>query len=185
MGRVPRSPSVPLACAVLALAILTAGCGGGGGRSAEDWADDVCSELDTWATSVSGAVTGVMSQGRSVTGADLRAAARRAGAATSRLADGLREIEPPDVDSAEHAQDELRQLGDGLERHAAKARDLVQGAGGDVVDVARSVLVEIGAAADEAQSALDALQALGDDLRSGIAESDACTRLRERDFAVG
>lgn len=181
-----RAAAIPLAAFVTALAILAGGCGGGGGRSADDWADEVCTDLDTWATSVSTAVTGVMSQGRSVTSGDLRASARQASAATRRLADGLQEIEPPDTASADRAGTELRQLGAGLERHASKATDLVEGAGGkNVVDVARSVLVEIGAAADEAQSALEAIQALGGDLRTAVAESDACTRLRERDFAVG
>jgi hypothetical protein len=182
------------ALAVAAISLLglvslaAAGCGGDDQSSAEQWADSVCTELNTWADSVTTTITGVMSQGLGITGSDLRTAANQASAATSRLVDGLREIGPPDTESGEQAQQDLQQLGDGLEQHADKARDLVEGgssSGSGLVAVARSVLVEIGAAADEVQSALGSLEQAGDDIKSGIDSSDACTNLRDRDFASG
>ena len=47
------------------------------------------------------------------------------------------------------------------------------------------MLVEIGAAADEVKSALSSLEQAGEDIRSGIEASDACSQLRDRDFATG
>lgn len=184
----PRALAFPLVSLVALLSLAAAGCGGDEGRSAEDWANDVCGELNTWADSVTTAIKGVTSQGLGVTSDDLRVAANQASAATTRLVDGLGEIEPPDTESAQRAQDDLRRLGDSIEQHADRARALVQdasGSGSGLVEVARSVLVEIGAAADAAQAALGTLQQAGDDLRSGIEDSDACSELRNRDLASG
>ena len=108
--------------------------------------------------------------------------------ATSELVESLQAIEPPDTESGEQAQEELQQLGDDLERHADEVGKLVDGAsdsGTGLADLGRSIVSEIGAAVDETESALRRLQDVGEELRSGIADSDACTRLRERDVAVG
>ena len=81
-----------------------------------------------------------------------------------------------------------QQVGDSIEQHATKARELVEsgsGSGAGLVATARSVLVEIGAAADEVKSALSSLEQAGEDIRSGIEASDACSQLRDRDFATG
>lgn len=171
---------------VAALAVAAAGCGGDDEASAEAWADDVCTELDTWADSIATAISGVMSQGLGVTRNDLSVAANQASRATSQLVDDLREIGPPDTESGEQAQEELQRLGDSLEQHADTARERVEGASGSgLAEVGRSVLVEIGAAADEVEAALGSLQDAGDDLRDGIEASAACRDLRERDFATG
>ena len=54
-----------------------------------------------------------------------------------------------------------------------------------IVATARSLLVEIGAAADEVKSALTSLEQAGQDIRDGIQASDSCSQLRDRDFASG
>src|SRR6185503_6358157 len=97
---------------------------------------------------------------------------------TTRLVDDLREIGPPDTESGQAAQQQLQQVGDSIEQHATKARELVEigsGSGAGLVATARSVLVEIGAAADEVKSALTSRQQAGQDIRSGIEASDACS----------
>ncbi|HEY1316952.1 MAG TPA: hypothetical protein VGF10_07035 [Gaiella sp.] len=173
---------------VAALSVAAAGCGGDDQSSAEQWADSVCTDLNTWADSITTTITGVMSQGLGVTRSDLRAAANQAQSATTRLVDDLRGIGPPDTDSGEQAQQELQQLGDSIEQHANKTRDLVEGASGSgagLVATARSVLGEIGAAADQMKSALTSLQQAGDDIRDGIQSSDSCSQLRDRDFVTG
>jgi hypothetical protein len=183
-----RVLAVAAASLVAALSVAASGCGGDDQSGAEQWADSVCTDLNTWADSMTTAITGVMSQGLGVTSSDLRAAANQAQSATSRLVDDLREIGPPDTESGEQAQQELQQLGDSIEQHANKTRDLVEGApgsGAGLVATARSVLVEIGAAADQVKGALTSLQQAGDDIRDGIQGSDACSQLRDRDFAGG
>jgi hypothetical protein len=173
---------------VAALSVAAAGCGGDDQSSAEQWADSVCTDLNTWADSITTTITGVMSKGLGVTSSDLSVAANQAKSATSRLADDLREIGPPDTESGDQAQQQLQQLGDGLEQHANKARELVDSGSSSAAGLAataRSVLVEIGAAADEVKSALTSLQQAGEDIRSGIESSDACSQLKDRDFASG
>lgn len=184
----PRTLALPAVALVLLLAGVAAGCGGDDENAAQEWADSVCSELDTWADSMTTAITGVMSQGLSISATDLRAAANQASAASSRLVEDLREIGPPETESGEQAQDELQQLTDDLEEHANNARDLVQDApssAAGLVEVTRSLLVEVGSAADQVEASLDSMGQLGDDLRTGFDESDTCTDLRDRDFAVG
>ena len=177
------------AALVAALSLVAAGCGGDDTSSSEPWADSVCTDLNTWADSMTTTITGVMSQGLSVSSSDLEAAANQAQSATSRLVDDLRQIGPPDTESGQQAQQELQQLGDEIEQHATKARDLVEGASGSgaagIVATARSLLVEIGAAADEVKSAATSLGQAGQDIRDGIESSDSCKTLRDRDFASG
>ena len=123
-----RALSVAAVSLVALLSVAAAGCGGDDQSSAEQWANTVCTDLNTWADSITTAITGVMSQGLSVTRSDLRTAANQAQNATSRLVDDLRAIGPPDTDSGEQAQQELQQLGDSIEQHANKTRELVEGA---------------------------------------------------------
>jgi hypothetical protein len=187
-GRVPRALAVAAASLVAALSLLAAGCGGDDQSNAGQWADSVCTDLNTWADSMTTAITGVMSQGLSITSSDLRAAANQARSATSRLVDDLRQTGAPDTESGEQAQQEVQQLGDTIEQHANKTRELVEGASGSgagLVATARSVLVEIGAAADAVKGALTSIGQAGQDIRDGIESSDACSKLEDRDFASG
>ena len=183
-----RGLAAAAASLVAVLSVAGAGCGGDDQSGAEQWADSVCNDLNTWAESMTTTISGVMSQGLGVTSNDLRAAANQASSATTRLVDDLREIGPPDTESGEAAQQQLQQVGDSIEQHATKARNLAESgstSGAELVATARSVLVEIGAAADEVKSALSSLQQAGEDIRSGIEASDACSQLRDRDFASG
>jgi len=187
-GRVPRALAVAAASLVAALSLLAAGCGGDDQSNAGQWADSVCTDLNTWADSMTTAITGVMSQGLSITSSDLRAAANQARSATSRLVDDLRQTGAPDTESGEQAQQEVQQLGDTIEQHANKTRELVEGmsgSGAGLVATARSVLVEIGAAADAVKGALTSIGQAGQDIRDGIESSDACSKLENRDFASG
>ena len=184
-----RTLALPAAVLVAALALVAAGCGGDNASSSDQWADSVCTDLNTWADSVTTTITGVMSKGLGVTKSDLSAAANQTSSATSRLVDDLKAIGPPDTESGQQAQQELQQLGDGIEQHANKAKDLVNGASGSgaagIVATARSLLVEISAAADQLKSALTSLEQAGQDIRDGIESSDSCQKLKNRDFASG
>jgi methyl-accepting chemotaxis protein len=184
-----RALALPVVSLVMLLSVVAAGCGGDDNASrAQSWADDVCTELDTWATSVTTAIRNVMSQGAGVSKGDLRAAANQASSATSDLVDGLQQIGPPDTDSGDQAQQQVNQLGDQLQQNADNVRSLVEKAPttlSGLVSTAQSVLVQIGTAADQVKSTLTALQQLGDALETGIEQSDSCTDLRNKDFSGG
>jgi uncharacterized phage infection (PIP) family protein YhgE len=185
---VQRALALPVVSLVMLLAVVAAGCGGNDTSSAESWANDVCTELDTWASSITTTVKGVMSQGTSVTGTDLKAAANQASTATSDLVDGLQAIGPPDTDSSDQAQQQVSQLGDQLQQDADKVRSLVQSAPSTVaglVSTAQSILVQIGTAADQVKATLSSLQELGSDLSDGIQQSNACDDFRNKDFTGG
>jgi phage-related minor tail protein len=188
MAGMQRALALPLVSLVMLLSLVAAGCGGDDTSDAEPWATDVCTELDTWATSVSTTIRNVMSKGTSVTSADLRAAATQASSATSDLVDGLQDIGPPDTDSGDEAQQQVNQLADQLRQHSDEVRSEVESAPSTVtglVSAAQAVLAQIGTAADQVKSTLTSLQQLGDDLREGVEQSDACTDLRNKDFTGG
>ncbi len=185
----PHVFSVSVLSAVALLCVTAAGCGGDDSASgAESWANDVCTEINTWADSVSTAIKGVTSQGLGVTSADLNAAANQASSATTQLTDGLQQIGSPDTDSADQAQQEVSTLGDQLRQDAERVSDLVQsapsGAAG-LVATGRSVLGVLGTAADQVTATLTSLEDLGDDLRTGFEQSDACNDLRNKDYTGG
>jgi methyl-accepting chemotaxis protein len=188
MRTVPRTLALPALSLVMLVSLVASGCGGNDTSSTESWANDVCTELDTWANTVTTTVKGVMSKGTSVTRADLQAAANQASSATSDLVDGLKQIGPPDTDSGDQAQQQVSQLGDELQQDADQVRTLVQNTPSTVAGVistAQSVLGQIGSAADQVKATLTSLQQLGSDVRSGIEQSDACTELRNKDFTGG
>jgi ABC-type transporter Mla subunit MlaD len=189
MAGVQRALALPLVSLLLLLSVVAAGCGGDdNASSAESWASDVCTELDTWATSVSTTIRNLMAKGTSVRGADLRAAANQASSATSDLVDGLKDIGPPDTDSGDEAQQQVNQLADQLRQHSDEVRSEVESAPSTItglVSAGQAVLAQIGTAADQVKSTLTSLQQLGGDLRDGIEQSDACTDLRNKDFTGG
>src|SRR5206468_9660923 len=73
------------------LAVLAAGCGGGGGssdtKSAQDWADGVCSAINTWTDSLKSA--GQSLSGGNLSKDSLESAATDVKDATSQLEDDL------------------------------------------------------------------------------------------------
>jgi len=81
---VHRGLAVAAASLVAVLSVAVAGCGGDDQSGAEQWADSVCTDLNTWADSITTTITSVMSQGLGVSSSDLSAAANQASSATSR-----------------------------------------------------------------------------------------------------
>jgi hypothetical protein len=128
--------------------VAAAGCGGDDQSGAEQWADSVCTDLNTWADSMTTTISGVMSEG--LGGHEQRPSRRREPGLErdDPPRRRLREIGPPDTESGQAAQQQLQQVGDSIEQHATKARELVESGSSSsagLVATARSVLVEIGA----------------------------------------
>ena len=113
MIRYARPRALLAISSLAALALLAAGCGGGGGgssdtKSAQDWADGVCSAVNTWTDSLKSA-------GQSLTGGNLsknslESAATDVKDATSQFEDDLKGLGKPDTASGDKAKQSVDEL---------------------------------------------------------------------------
>ncbi len=88
--------AVVLAAAVLAVA--AAGCGGNDSNDAtQQWADGVCTELNTWVTSVQSTVKDITDKGLSIQKSDIQVAVDEGKTATDELVSNLNALGAPDI----------------------------------------------------------------------------------------
>lgn len=175
------------ALGVAALAVGAAGCGGGGASpAATKWASNMCASMSTWKATVDAMASDVTRRVSSPTASDrkaVEAAIRRGVEATRALATRLTTIHPPLSDQGPQAESVLRRLALRLRLTAARVENAVRSVPAHPT-VAQVVLALSGvAAALEASirgvgETLDEIHALGGDLRKGLDEAGACTKLR-------
>ena len=167
--------------AVLALVVAAAGCGGDDGDDAtQQWADDVCTDLNDWLTSVRATVEGVTAKGLGITQADIEAAVDDAKTATNQLASDLRALGTPDGEAVEQAKAELEQLADDVEEQVDNVEQAAASDAGPV-QLAQTVGAAVSASVTAARSTFETIQSLDaeDELKSAFEDSEDCDTLRE------
>src|SRR5262249_13869514 len=142
-----------------ALAFLAAGCGGGGSssdtESATAWADDVCSAIKTWTTSLSGTIDSLRSGGGSK-GA-IQNAADHAQGAPGTLRDGIRAIGKPDTESGEQAKSALNDLADQLNQDVDNVQKTLDSSSG-IAEKASAVASTASTVSSQISSTFNQLQ---------------------------
>jgi hypothetical protein len=172
---------------VLAAVGLLAGCGGDSGSStSEDYANDVCSNLSTWVTSVDGAAKSLGDAGLSIDRDDVQTAVSDASEATDTLVDDLKQLGPPETEAGTEAKSQLDSLGTTL----AQQVDMVEEAlnsGGSALDLATTVTTALSTAADAVESKYQSLRGLdpGGELQDGFENAEDCESLRDQLEAIG
>lgn len=165
---------------MLALSLAASACGGGDGdESAQAWAAGVCADLSTWVTDVEAAIASITEEGFGFGDADVRKAIDQARRATDELVDELRQLEPPEVERSDDAQEELDRLTDELRDQLRRVEDAVE-ADRALLELVATVSAAISAAADEVEQTLAALQRLGEALDEAFRTADECDTLREQ-----
>jgi hypothetical protein len=128
--KLQAAPRVLLATAcLLVLAVLAAGCGGGGSKgtkSASEWADGVCSALNTWTDSLRSA--GQSLSGGNLSKSTLESATSDVKDATARLKDDLSGLGTPDTKSGDKAKQSIDDLSSKLQQDVGKIEEAVKGA---------------------------------------------------------
>jgi Family of unknown function (DUF6240) len=165
---------------VVVLAGLTAGCGDDDNAS-QQWASDVCSDLNTWVSSIQTTVKGLTDKGLSIQKSDVQAAVDDAKTATNDLTSGLNDLgAPPDDSAAQQAKTELDQLGGTLQTQIASVARAVD-ENPSTVQLAQTVGVAVSASVAAAKSTFETIQSLdvGDELKSAFQDADSCKDLRE------
>lgn len=175
----------PLAVPVLVAAVLAAGCGGSkssGTTSTDEWADNLCSAIGSWATSVSAA-------GRSIAGGKLsedtlKSASADVKDATNELTGDLKGLGKPDTEAGQQAKESVDRLSEEID----KGVDTIDGAVDDIsgtngvakaLSTVSSTLVTMGT---QLQTTLRDLRSSGanGELQQALESSSSCTSLQKQ-----
>jgi len=176
---------LPLGLAsLLALAVLAAGCGGGGGsssstKSPQDWADGVCSAINTWKDSLSSASESVT--GGNLSENSLKQAASDLKDSTAQLKDDLDGLGKPDLESGDKAKDDV----DTLSSNVSDGADKIEGAlkdvqnGGSIVSALTTGTSTISTMGNQVQSTLNDLKTVdpAGELKSAFENASSCKSL--------
>jgi hypothetical protein len=166
------------------LAVLAAGCGGGGGgssdtQSAQDWADGVCSAINTWTDSLKSA--GQSLQGGNLSENSLKQAASDLKDSTAQLKDDLDGVGKPDLSSGDKAKDEVDTLSGNIQDGVDKIDGAIKDAqnGGNLVNALTTVTSTISTMGTQVQTTFTNLRKLDPqgELESAFKNTSSCKTL--------
>ena len=171
-------PRVLLGISSLAvLAVLAAGCGGGGGgssdtESAQDWADGLCSALNTWTDSLKSA-------GQSLSGGNLSKNSLES--AGNDVKDDLNGLGKPELSSGDQAQQSVEDQSNKIQQDVDKVEGAVKDAqsGGSVLSALPTVTSTFAAMGAQVQTTFDDLKKLDPkgELESAFKNASSCKSL--------
>jgi hypothetical protein len=167
-----------VALSLLAAALL-AGCGGDDGPpSATDWADDLCSALGDWTSSLTSAA-------ESVTAAPSRESVESAvndvEGATQQLVDDVGNLETPDLESGQEAEQSVDELSDSLSAEVEKVKETAENATlGNISQAVSAISTSFSAMRQQISAAFTELEGLdpGGELKTAIEQADSCNELQ-------
>jgi hypothetical protein len=178
-------PRVLLGISSLAvLAVLAAGCGGGGGgssdtESAQDWADGLCSALNTWTDSLKSAGQSLSSGNLSKS--SLESAGNDVKDATAQLKDDLNGLGKPELSSGDKAQQSVDDLSNKIQEDVDKVDGAIKDAqsGGSVLSALPTVTSTFAAMGAQVQATFDDLKKLDPqgELESAFNNASSCKSL--------
>ena len=165
------------------LAFLAAGCGGGGGgssntESAQDWADGVCSAINTWTDSLRSASASV--SGGNLSENSLTQSATDLKDATAQLKDDLSGLGKPDISSGDQAKESIDTLSgniqDGVDKIDGAIKDAQSGGLVNALTTVTSTISTMGTQVQSTFSELGKLDPKGE-LESAFKNASSCKSL--------
>ena len=183
---VPGRVALSLVLLVLGTGLLAAGCGSSdttaspsGGKPAAEWADGVCSAVDTWKTSVSASVDQVKSG--NLTKDALVTAADDAKAATETLVTDLDNLGAPEIEAGQKAKDTVSKLSGELQDEIVSIQDAIDTTSGvsglvSTVSAITATLATVQTQLSTALSELKSVDAKGE-LEAAFSQADSCSGL--------
>jgi hypothetical protein len=170
--------------AVVATTLVAAGCGGKSGSestSTADWANNLCSALVTWSSSVRSAASSLKGN---VTESSLKSASDDVTKATAKLEDDLGGLGKPDTEAGQKAKETVDTLSNQLKKDVDEIDKAVNGASGasgvlQAVSTVSSTLVTVGDQVRTAFTNLGQLDASGE-LERAFKNAEACKRLTKQ-----
>jgi hypothetical protein len=173
-----------VALAAFVILVLLSACGGddGGDKtvSPAEWADNICTSLSSWKSSVTD--VGDSLKGSDLSQDELQNASDDVSDATETLVGDLKDAGRPETESGQQAQDDVNQLSDEYQKDIGEIERSVDSAsdGTGIVQAAGQVTATLGKMATQLSSAYTELQQLdgGAEIKNAFAQSDACNDLR-------
>jgi methyl-accepting chemotaxis protein len=171
-----RFALVPVVVAV----VLASGCGDSSNTSsATDWADNLCSALATWTSSVKSTANSLKANPSKES---LKSAAGDIKSASDTLVDDLKDLGKPDTKAGQDAKDAVDQLSSEIEDDVQEMQSAVDKASGaqGVVTAASSVSATLSKMGDQINSAASKLDDVdpGGELKQAFQDASACKSLR-------
>ncbi len=167
-----------VALSLLAAALLT-GCGGDDGPpSASEWADDLCTALGDWTSSITSAAESVTQE---PSRESLEAAVDDVGEATQTLVDDVEGLETPDLEAGQQAEQSADELSDSLNTEVEKVKETAEGASlGTLSEAVSAISASFTAMGEQISTTLTELEGLdaGGELRTAFEEADSCNELQ-------
>jgi hypothetical protein len=167
-----------VALSLLAAALL-AGCGGDDGPpSATEWADDLCSALGDWTSSLTSAAESVTSE---PSRESVESAVDDVEGATQQLVDDVEDLETPDLESGQEAEQSVDELSDSLSAEVEKVKETAENATlGNISQAVSAISASFSAMREQISTAFTELEGLdpGGELRTAFEEADSCSELQ-------
>ena len=168
--------------AVLAAALLAAGCGGSDEATApaSEWASSVCSSVTAWKTSLTTAVTSL--QGGNLSENNLNNAVDDVSDATKTLADDLEAAGTPDTQDGQEAKDLVEQLVDDVDQGVQTIGNAIDDASSgtgllDAISQISETLATMNRQIGDVVGQLQQLDPAGE-LKDALDNADECSSLR-------
>jgi hypothetical protein len=163
----------------LLAAALLAGCGGDDGPpSATDWADDLCSALGDWTDSVTSAAQSVTEE---PSRESVESAVDDVEGATQKLVDDVEDLETPDLESGQQAEQSVDELSDSLSAEVEKVKETAENATlGNISESVTAISQSFTAMRQQISAAFTELEGLdpGGELRTAFEEAASCSELQ-------
>jgi hypothetical protein len=167
---------------VLVLSLLASACGGSKTVSTQEWADNLCSSINTWKSSISSTVSSVGQS--SITKDSLTNAVDQGKSATQKLSDDLKGLGKPNTEAGQEAQSEVDQLSDELNGQIDKIENAVDDASGaqgtlNAVSVASSSLSTMIQQVKTTFTELQGLEPQGkNEIKQAFQNAPSCQKLK-------
>lgn len=163
---------------LLAAALLT-GCGGDDGPpSAADWADDLCSALGDWTSSLTSAAQSVTEE---PSRESVESAVDDVEGATQTLVDDVGDLETPDLESGQEAEQSVDELSDSLSSEVEKVKETAENATlGNISQSVSAISASFTAMKGQISAAFTTLEGLdpGGELKTAFEQADSCSELQ-------
>ena len=170
-----------MAAAVVALALIAAGCGGDESPAAsatDEWADGFCTAITTWTDSLQ-SVTDEFSSGSALSKEGLENAANDVQSSTETLVDDLRGLGRPETESGEAVETSVDELSTTLETEVANIESAAQEASGltEIPSAITSITASLSAMSTAFSSTLQTIESADteNELRTALEDSPACS----------
>jgi len=168
-----------LALLVALCALTLAGCGGDDTSATEEWAEDLCTSINTWTDSLS-TLTESVQEDPSAEG--LRDAFDEAKEATQTFTDDLRALGPPETESGDEAKSALDELSGEIESGVDEAESTIEGAEGasGTLEAISAISATVASLSDEVSATWEQLQQAdpGGELQDAFEQTESCEEVR-------